>query len=380
MLLGRALPHTRALPLYVPPWGQPGGILLPAAPGRCSEGQSKGIPLWPRDDDHEIIWDGPSVAPGGCSEGHLQGPHCLWLQEDAQPGLCSPALPCSAISKSPGDASHRCHRTKRLSQRDANPGQRLGDVRGCGVTPRPTGARGPHRCPIPPPPETVVCNVCASRGSAKQPSSASSVALGQPCSVLVRVVSPPSPPRCASCFPLPESGTVACLRALGLSGARRTPSAAGAISFFSVLPEMKRPVLHPRVLGRGEQPGARGCPGSTSPPGIPAGDVLHCLFFSMDFNPCSPPRPAPSPRSVGRGLQRSRAVPSPRAVFTLRDVDVLAVIPAPRRACGDSTELPPHRTAPCREPGRPALLAPPPRAPRGPVPTRGRLEGLGAQV
>lgn len=150
-------PRTVDTPLHVPLWGQPGGILLPAAPGGCSEGQSKRTPLWLQNDVQKVIWKDPSVAPGGCSQGHLPGPHCLWLQEGAQPGLCSPALHCSPASRLPGDASHQCHRSKRLSQRDANPGQRLGDMWDCGVTPHPIGPEMPTGAPRPLlPPETVV--------------------------------------------------------------------------------------------------------------------------------------------------------------------------------------------------------------------------------
>lgn len=116
-----------------PTWngGSLGGIPLPEAPGGCSEGQSKGPLCGSRMVSRR--------SPGGT---------LLWLQEDAQPGLCSPALRCCPVSRLPGDASHQCHRSKRLSQRDASPRQRLGDVWGCGVTLPRTGV--PTDAPRPP--------------------------------------------------------------------------------------------------------------------------------------------------------------------------------------------------------------------------------------
>lgn len=170
---------------------------------------------------------------------------------------------------------------------------------------------------------------------------------------------------------------------LPLIGARRTPSAAGEVLFPAVLIEVRCSVLHPRVLGRREQSGAQGCcgspacgvqqparnPGSACQRGCPALPFFPWISTAL---PSPPPRPAPSPWSVcpqqplGQGSAVEPRVPRPRVVFTLRDVDVLAVIPAPRRARAgpDSTELPlaaplahpPHATAPCRE-------SEPPRAP-----------------
>lgn len=169
MLLGRALPHTRALwlPPHVPPWGQPGGILLPAAPGGCSEGQSKRTPLWLQNDVPKVFWEDPSVAPGECSQGHLQGPHCLWLQEDSQPGLCSPALHCSPVSRLPGDVCHQCHRSKMCHKEMPIPGSTWVT---CGTVESPPLEQGPgvptdapRPSPFPPAPRdsSVQC-VCES--------------------------------------------------------------------------------------------------------------------------------------------------------------------------------------------------------------------------
>lgn len=163
-------------------------------------GPVQGTPLWLQDDVQKVIWEDPSVAPGGCSARALlpcpvlHVPFPGWLE-----------MPVTSATGAKG-----CHKEMPV------PGSAWVTCGALGSLPLEQGPGVPTDAPRPPPPETVVCNVCASRGSAEQPSSAYSVALGQPCSVLVRVVSPPTPPRCASCFPLPESGALACLRALGL--------------------------------------------------------------------------------------------------------------------------------------------------------------------
>lgn len=191
---------------------------------------------------------------------------------------------------------------------------------------------------------------------------------------------------------------------LPLSGARRPPSAAGEVFFPAVLVEVRCSVLHPRVLGRREQSGAQGCSGSpacgmqqpTRNPGSACQRGCPALPFIHGFQP--PPRPAPSPWSVcpqqplGQGSAAEPRVPRARVVFTLRDVDVLAVIPVPRRARGPARTAPSSRwprlrcTLPTPQPrvgsqSHPALLSPPPLpcavTPRGPVLTPVEAGGAG---
>uniref|UniRef100_A0A8D2MZJ4 Hyperpolarization activated cyclic nucleotide gated potassium channel 3 n=1 Tax=Zonotrichia albicollis TaxID=44394 RepID=A0A8D2MZJ4_ZONAL len=132
-------------------------------------------------------------------------------------------------------------------------------------------------------------------------------------------------------------------------GVRNRGLPSGEVSFPSVIPEVRDPVLHPRVLGRGEHSGARGCSGSTSPAGIPAGDVLHCLFFSLHGfqSPCPAHPLHPRAPPGGEAAAGPRCPESPGLCSHCVMLDVLA------------------------------LLARPPWAPRGPVPTPGEAAGAG---
>lgn len=120
--------------------------------------------------------------------------------------------------------------------------------------------------------------------------------------------------------------------------------------FPAVLIEVRCSVLHPRVLGHREQLGAQLLWELILRVAAAHQESRQCLpermsrtaFFPWISTalPYPPPRPPPSPRSVcpqqpvGQGSEAEPRVPRPRVVFTLRDVDVLAVIPAPRRAPG----------------------------------------------
>lgn len=157
--------------------------------------------------------------------------------------------------------------------------------------------------------------------------------------------------------------------------------------FPAVFIEVRCSVLHPRLLGRREQSGAqllwepilRGAAAhQESRQCLPKGMSYTAFFPWISIAlPCPLPRPVPSPWSVcpqqplGQGSAAEPRVSRPRVVSTLSDVDVLAVIPAPRRARAgsDSTELPlaaplvhpAHATAPCREsepPCAPVTAAP----------------------
>lgn len=192
---------------------------------------------------------------------------------------------------------------------------------------------------------------------------------------------------------------------LPLIGARRTPSAAGEVLFPAVLIEVRCSVLHPRVLGRREQSGAQGCcgspacgvqqparnPGSACQRGCPALPFFPWISTAL---PSPPPRPAPSPWSVcpqqplGQGSAAEPRVPRPRVVFTLRDVDVLAVIPehGPARTAPSSRWPRLWRTLPTPQPrvgsqSHSVLLPPSPLpcavSPRGPVLTPVEAGGAG---
>lgn len=181
-------------------------------------------------------------------------------------------------------------------------------------------------------------------------------------------------------------------------------SAQGEVLFPAVLIEVRCSVLHPRLLGRREQPGAQ----LLWEP-IPRGAAAHqesrqCLPEGMSCTAFFPwistalPCPLPRPWSLcpqqplGQGSAAEPRVPRPRVVSTLRDVDVLAVIPAPRRAHGLARTAPSSRwprlrcALPTPQPrvgsqSHPVLLSPPPLpcavAPRGPVLTPVEAGGAG---